>query len=522
MKKSDMGVFTLINRRSKNRLKFILHGHHLLEKSNQLDLLHTLQDTLTKTQLNNVRLPKVCHKGGFDVELSTRQYLKIKFLSSKLNKAILYSIGSGKPLRYSLPKEWRQILIKKNIKVDNFSCVMLWQWNVFLLWGYAVLQGLKSIYYLLLKQKELGCCVYFDGLAKNNFSTNNKTHNIINWYLQWNNKAKDIDSIVHSVTAVKNYSHQDLKIIYTDGLPSLSGIQIVKYIFWCGYLTLHSLLFIFKKPYFALFLGEIFKLIRVRVASEKQIPKDCLFHNSNSYYRPLWTYEAQRKGARILFYFYSTNNENFKTKKKHPIENPWHLISWSHYLVWDKYQADFIRRFNDDATIERVGVIWFFSMGVDIPSLSKKSFAIFDVTAFKDDVYIASPALYDFYWLEFVNQFLNDIYLVLLESNYIMIHKMKRINPFAHPQYVDNIEILKEKSNYLAVNPSLDAMQLIQKTEGCISIPFTSTAIIAKQEGKPSIYYDPSGVIQKDDRAAHGIPVLSGIEELKKWVKNIE
>jgi len=52
-------------------------------------------------------------------------------------------------------------------------------------------------------------------------------------------------------------------------------------------------------------------------------------------------------------------------------------------------------------------------------------------------------------------------------------------------------------------------------------MPFTSTALMAKLEGKPSVYYDPSGLIQKDDRAAHGVPVLSNIDELQEWVKSI-
>ena len=52
-------------------------------------------------------------------------------------------------------------------------------------------------------------------------------------------------------------------------------------------------------------------------------------------------------------------------------------------------------------------------------------------------------------------------------------------------------------------------------------MPFTSTAIIAKSLGKKSIYYDPTGMIQKDDRAAHGIPVVTGIEDLENWVKSI-
>jgi len=36
--------------------------------------------------------------------------------------------------------------------------------------------------------------------------------------------------------------------------------------------------------------------------------------------------------------------------------------------------------------------------------------------------------------------------------------------------------------------------------------------------GKPSIYYDPSGLLQHDDRAAHGIPILSTSDELDAWL----
>jgi hypothetical protein len=48
-------------------------------------------------------------------------------------------------------------------------------------------------------------------------------------------------------------------------------------------------------------------------------------------------------------------------------------------------------------------------------------------------------------------------------------------------------------------------------------MPFTSTALIARHLGKPSCYYDPTGLVQKNDRAAHGIPIVTGMEELKSW-----
>ena len=80
---------------------------------------------------------------------------------------------------------------------------------------------------------------------------------------------------------------------------------------------------------------------------------------------------------------------------------------------------------------------------------------------------------------------------------------------------------MRKKNNYIKVHPSQDARQIIQKTQACISMPFTSTALIAKNQGKPSVYYDPSGITCKDDNAAHGIKILTNIDELKEWVGSL-
>ena len=71
------------------------------------------------------------------------------------------------------------------------------------------------------------------------------------------------------------------------------------------------------------------------------------------------------------------------------------------------------------------------------------------------------------------------------------------------------------------MDPDLSPIQVIENSIAVISMPFTSTALIARELGKPSVYYDPSGLLQKDDRAAHGIPILSGQKELKDWMSNL-
>ena len=197
------------------------------------------------------------------------------------------------------------------------------------------------------------------------------------------------------------------------------------------------------------------------------------------------------------------------------------MVSWPHYLVWDKFQVDFVMKFDKGSpTIEEVGPIWFSSSEetIDVPL---NSIAVFDITPFRPAYAMTFGPAFEYYIYNTSNQFLSDIQLVLNDDNINMLHKIKRNHTFMDRKYVQRINQLVKKSNYIRVNPEIDVLQLIKKTKACISMPFTSTALIAKAEGKHSVYYDPIGIIQKDDIAAHGIPVLSNTDELQEWVKNI-
>jgi polysaccharide biosynthesis PFTS motif protein len=45
--------------------------------------------------------------------------------------------------------------------------------------------------------------------------------------------------------------------------------------------------------------------------------------------------------------------------------------------------------------------------------------------------------------------------------------------------------------------------------------------LVGKHLGKPSIFYDPSGLVLMDDPAAHGIRVINNIVDLKDWLNKI-
>jgi polysaccharide biosynthesis PFTS motif protein len=62
---------------------------------------------------------------------------------------------------------------------------------------------------------------------------------------------------------------------------------------------------------------------------------------------------------------------------------------------------------------------------------------------------------------------------------------------------------------------------IINNAKAVISMPFTSTALVGKHLGKPSIFYDPSGLVFKDDPAAHGIMIINNKADLVEWLSKL-
>jgi polysaccharide biosynthesis PFTS motif protein len=515
-------ISKLIRKRKRSKLRAINKGYRQLKNEGKLDFLMQLKNTLSRTKIESVSFNVLSRQGDFDDELSIRQFFTRKFLGLLFNKSVLYSIGTNTPLKHPLPKEWRDVLIVQGVSINNFSCAVLWHAYGFIFWGYGALKGFNSIRLLLKKQTPIGKYVYFDGLNSDNISTNSDSYNIVNWYLQWKGRASEVGVICHSASVTHDFRLSKVAIVKTDGLPRLKSFKLFKYTVFIIYRSFYDLLRLPFKPIYGLLLEDFIKLKRIELADDIDLAKDYLFHNSSPFYRPIWTYLAEERGARLLFYFYSTNVEMFKKKETYPMQNPWHLISWPHYLVWDNFQTNFVKEFDlHNSTIEEVGPIWFSSNDINVDA-PLNSIAVFDVSPTRPTRYALLGCDQEYYVADIANQFLSDVQFILYRNSINMTYKMKRINKFIHKRYTRKIKQLSMKSNFIMIDPSVDALQIIKKSKACISMPFTSTAITAKLEGKPSVYYDPSGVICKDDRAAHGIPVLSNINELQEWVKKFK
>lgn len=516
-----------------------MRGYRILKDSKSLGRIADVKRALTTNPLyiKDKHFSKFMFGDSITrAEVICRQYLLIRAAGINLNRALLHALGKpGSSVVYYLPPEWRKIIRNRGFKVASLRTAFLWNAFVGMMLAYGIfkiariiLSGIKAARNQSTQQ--LGRYVYFDSLAPGNLPqpcNDGRSHDIITWYMQWADRVSNLDTVCHGVIGAEYREANGMQVIPVPApIPPLTHFgSIARFILWgIGAILIATWDLLCGRWWHALLLNQAALAVQVRMHNPERLAKDYLFHSSGWIYRPLWTYEAERRGARITLYFYSTNCEAFKRADGYPpLPYGWQAMNWPHYLVWDEHQADFVRRaVGETANISVVGPIWFHCSAEVMPAFRGRGVAVFDVTPHRSSRYRTLGADFEFYIPETCIQFLHDIQQVAKDAGYMMLWKGKRkIGSIAHPRYRFCAERLSECENVITVDPDISAHRVIEASNRVISMPFTSTALIARELGKPSCYYDPTGLVQKDDRAAHGIEIISGPEELKSWLKNI-
>jgi len=514
-----------------------MRGYRYLKKTIQLDKITAVKEVLTNTEINinNKTSSKLIFGEGInDSELIVRQYLLMHFGGVNLNRALLSTLGKpGTAVVHPMPREWREVLRKHGFNVSELSSEFIWKAYVFMFFIYGVKSLIKQnllnikAFFTKYNYNELGNYVYFDGLIKGALPLSNEdeqSYDIMSWYYQWPGRSNKLDSLCHNVKGVNQTTLGSLKVVSIPSVipPLTKVISLLSYFRWSFSASLYAFYHIFTGRWWnAVMLKEASLSAAVRMQKPRNLARDYLFHNSGWIYRPLWTYEAYKLGSKITFYFYSTNCESFKRPDGYPNHTyGWQIMNWPRYLVWDDYQAKFVRSaVGEQTNISVVGPIWFQSSSIKMPEIDKNGIAVFDVTSHRQSRYCTLGADLEYYIPNVSKSFLDDIATSAKQQNAIVLWKRKRnIGTMTHPYYRYFADKYSERDEVVLIEPDISALRVIESSCVVISMPFTSTALIARRLGKPSIYYDPTGQVQRNDRAAHGIPVLSTTDELDKWL----
>ena len=520
------------------RIRRMMRGYRYLKKSNQLNKIQLVKEALTNTVLNvcQGRVSRyVFGAATSDAELALRQYLLLHIGGLGFNKSLLYALGKeNAKIIHPLPSEWQDVLSDHGLKVAKFRSTFIWYCYILLLFLYGIICFIRHLYKNLINivknipNDPSQNYAYFYGITKSNIPSNNKSkkkYDIISWYCKSIGDSKKIDSIFHSVSGIETRYTEGVPVNYQPlPIPFFSSYrELVSFSIYTIFIICYSFLDIFRGRWWhALILKDTVFASSIRFLKHKKLASEYMFSNSSWFYRPLWTYEAEKAGSKISFYFYSTNVEQFRRSDgSKGITYGWQAANWPHYLVWDTFQIDFIRETIDtNASIEVVGNICFNSAEEELIELPSNTIAVFDVQHARDSFFQILGADSDYYTPFTSRNFLVDIYEILKEKDITLALKRKRrVDSSIHPKYKYLIKEFKKKSHYIEIDPDVAVHRLIEESHAVISMPFTSTALIGRELNKPSIYYDASASLDKNK--FNNIQILKTKNELKNWYKSL-
>ena len=511
----------------KNKNHFRLKAYNALLENEELGLIRKI-----RIEMGEIRFPEIKSKDGLNLELISRQYYTILFGKMSLEREILLSLGKKKSIKF-FPLHYKQcnVLLKNGIKVSFFWTTITFWFVMLFMWFASVLLFLKTIFKRKgIKSEEVNFkpFIYFEGLNQNNlpdFYSNGTSYDIITWYI--NSQKPKFKQIFHNVSNSTKINYKGFEINSISG-PLPYPKNYYKYIISSLKLIFGSLYSLFKGEWWkALLLNEFLKEKRLHFADKDQIAEEYLFYDSESIYRPLWTYKAENFGAKIILYSYSTNERikpAFSEEKNSDFIN---LMSWQEYWVWDKFQETLLKEnLSENIKTQIVGPINFSSRAIEVKNKDKYTIAIFDSPPHKNSKFFSFSTAqeYGFNKTEVHIKFINDILSVCGEKSEVHFYykvKRNRNKNLDDNCYNNYLNTLKNRENFHILNGDISAAYLIEKSNLIFSFPFTSTGVIAKLKNKKSFYYDPTGKLNKEDKAAHGVPLISNKKELKKSFNQI-
>ena len=512
-----------------------MRGYRLAHRAGKIETFRAIKSDIADSVLNftDGRVSKLIFGCAHSrAEVVIRQFIIDKFGTNRMYRSFLYSIGNRSKMRYPLPRDWQKLFVERGTQVDTFLSSAAWHMAIILVFLVNLIKLLNLLRECFLCRGSVLSCepyaffYYFEkGYLPTNKSSGAQSYDLCNWYARWPGRDEKIRVIRHCIDANSSIA-SGLRVEKLPCKPYsyLKGnYEFCVLIGWSILASLIAFVDLFRGRWWhALLLAEAGRARALALSNRNRLAEEYFFLYQGTVFRPLWTYEAEKMGCKIALFFGSIS-EQPKTPLGYSAERfHYSPTLWPTLLVWDHYQESQMRRsIGDDGQVIDVGPIWLSDNDCDavIPS---NSIAVFDVQPHRVSLHVGNSTSADYLLCNphLYRSFMLDIYHEVTDLGMCMVWKRKRaIGKRQRKDYAELQRRLLRDTNVVSVNPTVSPFSVVQRCRAALSFPFTSTSVIANKMGVPTAYYDPTGWIQKDDRAAHGIPVLTGRKELRNWLQ---
>jgi polysaccharide biosynthesis PFTS motif protein len=495
MHKTHNVIFTIslflsspYRKHERRQIRMMMRGYRYLKKEGRL---HIIEDTVQhlrtfKLQIPHSALPRLLWgEASQYAELILRQRLTANNLI--LNRALL--IASSKPngsVIAPVPKAWRIELQGLGFRVDHFRSSVAWNSSLIKHFIYGIYNALLILKRFILVREIVPPTtedyIYFCDLSPNNLpsgATDHSSNCIVTWYSCWPGRRSDIKSLRHSVPNSLSQSIASYNLSYQQSsIPALTCISQKLSFFLCFIATLFCVLRSFFKFHWwnIIIYHESISSLSIRLQQATSLAKEYWFHNSRIY-PPLWTYELPPKGSKCIYYFYSTNCEPFIYRKDGslPFITGYSIMNWPEYIVWDKYQYQFVQKCCNGRPNAIIAGAIDFSDGTSLLSrpMPGKAISVFDVQPLRSSFYQQLGLANEFYVPNQCISFLEDILSCAKEFNVMLLFKRKRDIGFrAHPLYRRYLRTIASSENLICVDPGVSAKKVIKCSVASISMPY--------------------------------------------------
>jgi polysaccharide biosynthesis PFTS motif protein len=529
-----LGTFGWTVRRRRRRVRRVLRGYFRLRRMGASDRVFALRARVAVEPLGidpDRASALIFGPEGADADRIVRGFM-MKHAGPRLAPPLLAAMGGGPPaLLGRAPPAWQDAARQAGFPVARLRSRLAWSGFIAAVFGFGVLEIARIA---AASATAVACrhgyssdrYVHFEQLGPANLPAlagECRRRTIVSWYLQWDGRVAPLDRITHTGAPGPERRSSGVAVHHAGApLPPLASVgALARFLAWGTAATALSLVDLLRGRWWhPLMLHQAALAVSARLTPAPALAREYLFHHTGVSSRPLWTYEVTRMGSLVSIYFYSTNSEGFARRDGSiPLPWGWAGIDWPRYLAWGDGQAAFLRRAGaSENAVVRVGPVWFSDSDASLPELPRPPIAVFDVQPLRVSYFYGLAPEFAYYTAETACCFLRDVLGVAEEHGALLAWKKKRhVGWYRHPRYQRFTARLAEHGPVRVVPPECSAWSLVDASAAVISMPFTSTALIGRELGRPSIYYDATGIIQRDDPAAHGIPVVVGIDELRDW-----
>lgn len=461
---------------------------------------------------------------------SIHQFLYKNLCNKKLFNSINLHLGSKGRCKIStpLPKQWRRVLEANGFQVNHlFSQFKLLKLSVFYFFA-GLYDGLKLTLRVTNRKPKpyFKKTAYFHGLADLNFPNSSSSKDICTWCNQFIKKDMATEILAHNFLGRRSaIKVEDLKIVYSPRMFDVSFSSLKERLYFLSlFFVLSTKVFIgilFGRLSPAFMMRELVLYTRALTINPDNFYGSYYFHSSDYVYKPIWLNIAESKHTKVFLYYYSANIANIREDEFG--EMAFNLLSWANYLVWNFGQKRFLEeRILHKSEIDNVNPIFFSDNSLKkIPVIDpkKKTIAVFDIAPMRKSYKAEIGSYIKYYTFDTIKQFYIDIINLADSMGFQVICKSKRATGNKHHKgYISFLESLKKRDNWYVADPSINAERIISSCDFVISLPYTSTAILAKNLNIPSVYYHSPGELILQNRIQDDIALIQSYKALNDWL----